>query len=106
MARVLFLGPARDVTGVREAQFDTLTLTAVLAEAVERYGAEFASELAVSQVWVNGERADPSALVGPDDEVAVLPRVSGGCRPRPAVPTGLNRQSWTSSARGEGNPDR
>jgi molybdopterin converting factor small subunit len=34
--------------------------------------------LEVSRVWVNGEPADAGALVGHDDEIAVLPPVSGG----------------------------
>jgi molybdopterin converting factor small subunit len=35
--------------------------------------------LARSQVWVNGGAADPLHRVGAQDEVAVLPPVSGGC---------------------------
>ena len=34
--------------------------------------------LACSQVWRNGEPCDEADLVGPGDEVAVLPPVSGG----------------------------
>jgi molybdopterin converting factor small subunit len=33
----------------------------------------------ISKVWVNGEPSEPEAPVGPSDEVAVLPPVSGGC---------------------------
>lgn len=79
VARVLFLGPARDAAGVREAQIDAPTLAAVLREAVTRYGQALEAVLAVSQVWVNGVEADPDTAVGPYDEVAVLPPVSGGC---------------------------
>jgi molybdopterin converting factor small subunit len=34
--------------------------------------------LARSRVWRNGDPADRADPVGPDDEVAVLPPVSGG----------------------------
>ena len=34
--------------------------------------------LAQSQVWVNGDVADGGDPVGPSDEVAVLPPISGG----------------------------
>jgi molybdopterin converting factor small subunit len=32
-----------------------------------------------SRVWVNGDEAEPDTPVGDDDEVAVIPPVSGGC---------------------------
>jgi len=34
--------------------------------------------VARSAIWVNGEPADGSSKVEPDDEVAVVPPVSGG----------------------------
>lgn len=52
----------------------------VLAAAVERYGPDFAEVLDGSVVWLNGEPARPGDPVGTDDEVAVLPPVSGGAR--------------------------
>jgi sulfur-carrier protein len=50
----------------------------VLAEARRRYGDRFAEILATAKVWRNGEPAGADDVVGPDDEVAVLPPVSGG----------------------------
>lgn len=79
MARVLFLGPAREAAGVREDHIDAPTLDAVLREATTRYGASFEAVLAVSQVWVNGAVAEPDTSVSPYDEIAVLPPISGGC---------------------------
>ncbi|MFI5035609.1 MAG: MoaD/ThiS family protein [Acidimicrobiales bacterium] len=78
MARLLLLGPAREAAGIRHDEFEAVTVAGVLALAVERYGPAFAEVLAASRVWVNGESADPTAAVGPYDEVAVLPPVSGG----------------------------
>jgi molybdopterin synthase sulfur carrier subunit len=54
------------------------TVGAVLAAATARYGSEFAAVLEVCRVWVNGDEADDDTPVADDDEVAVLPPVSGG----------------------------
>lgn len=56
------------------------TVSEVLDEAVLRYGPEFAEILDGSVVWLNGDPASPDDPVGEDDEVAVLPPVSGGDR--------------------------
>lgn len=54
------------------------TVGAVLDGAVEAWGAGFADVLATCKVWVNGDPAERTDPVGADDEVAVLPPVSGG----------------------------
>ena len=53
---------------------------ALLDAAVAAYGAHFGDVLARSRVWLNGdEPPDGSATrLADDDEVAVLPPVSGG----------------------------
>ncbi len=79
MARILLLGPAREAAGCRHDDIDGATVADVLALATVRYGPAFADILAMSQIWVNGEPAAPTTPVGPYDEVAVLPPVSGGC---------------------------
>ena len=78
MAKLILLGPAHDVAGRREDDFDGATLDAVLTEAVLRYGAAFESLLQSSQVWLNGEPAALSTFVNAHDEILVLPPVSGG----------------------------
>jgi molybdopterin converting factor small subunit len=67
-------GVARDVVSVGAGA----TVGAVLDVACARYGSDFASVLATSRVWVNGVEAAAADPVRPDDEVAVLPPVSGG----------------------------
>jgi molybdopterin converting factor small subunit len=57
---------------------DGATVGAVLDAACDRYGAAFRDVLATCRVWVNGDDADRATSVGDDDEVAVLPPVSGG----------------------------
>jgi molybdopterin synthase sulfur carrier subunit len=50
----------------------------VIAAAEEKFGEEFARVVAVSKVWLNGDEVEPDAQVDDDDEVAVIPPVSGG----------------------------
>lgn len=78
MSRILLLGPAREAAGRRHDEISGETVAEVLATAVERYGPSFAEILAVSRVWVNGSPAQAPDLIGPYDELAVLPPISGG----------------------------
>jgi len=78
MARLVLLGPAGEAAGTRVDVVDGDSLDVVLEEAVRRYGPEFRAVLEVSRVWVNGEPAEAGAFIGHDDEIAVLPPVSGG----------------------------
>jgi len=78
MSRLLLLGPAREAAGVRNDEIDGDTVAEVIAAAVARYGSRFQEIVAVSQLWVNGNAADPTQVVGPSDEIAVLPPISGG----------------------------
>jgi molybdopterin converting factor small subunit len=78
MARLVLFGPAREAAGTSSDVIDAATVADVLQIAKQRYGKSFDAILAVSQVWVNGESAELSAAVAPNDEVAVLPPISGG----------------------------
>jgi molybdopterin converting factor small subunit len=69
---------AREAAGSARETVDGATVDEVLAAARARYGAEFAALLPTCRVWVNGEPADGADPVAADDEVAVLPPVSGG----------------------------
>jgi molybdopterin synthase sulfur carrier subunit len=78
VTKILLLGPAREAAGVRRDVIEASTVGEVLDEAIERYGSDFAEILSTSQIWVNGDPADSRTVVGPGDEVAVLPPISGG----------------------------
>ena len=54
------------------------TVGEVLAAADEKFGKSFAGVAATCRVWLNGEAAIPTDAVSDDDEVALLPPVSGG----------------------------
>jgi sulfur-carrier protein len=43
-----------------------------------RFGSDFERVLNSCKIWVNGEVADLSTAVNDNDEVAILPPVSGG----------------------------
>ncbi len=58
---------------------DGATVREVLDAAVARHGAAFAEVLPTCRIWLNGDDADlDDDPVTVDDEVAVLPPVSGG----------------------------
>lgn len=78
MARLVLLGPAREAAGTKRADVEGETVAMVLRDAASRFGPGLAAVLEVSQIWVNGEPADLADRVGPSDEVAVLPPISGG----------------------------
>jgi molybdopterin converting factor small subunit len=78
MAIVRLFASARQAAGTGRDELPGATVAEVLTAATARYGASFADVLATCRVWVNGESAFESDLVGPTDEVAILPPVSGG----------------------------
>lgn len=80
MATLRLFAGAREAAGVSTARVEGGTVGEVLAAATATYGAAFADVLATCKVWLNGEPADVADAVTDDDEVAVLPPVSGGCR--------------------------
>jgi molybdopterin converting factor small subunit len=49
-----------------------------MAAAEARFGEPFSSIVALSKVWLNGDEVSPDAPVSDDDEVALIPPVSGG----------------------------
>ena len=69
---------AREASGTSRADLDGDTVGAVLDAAADRFGPAFTAVLERSRVWLNGEPANRDDPAGPDDEVAVLPPVSGG----------------------------
>ena len=78
MATIRFFASAREAAGTDRDRVDQTTVGAVLDAAVERFGSGLAEVLPSCKVWINGEPADRDDPVSDDDEVAVLPPVSGG----------------------------
>ncbi len=78
VARLRLFASAREAAGCGHDTVQGATVRQVLEAACERYGSDFAALLETCQVWCNGEPTAPSTPVGDDDEIAVLPPVSGG----------------------------
>lgn len=81
--RLLLFASAREAAGRAHDEVevvDTATIATVLAAASARYGDEFARVLATARVWCNGDEpaAGVDTPVAAEDEIAVLPPVSGG----------------------------
>ena len=79
MARLRLFGPAREAAGTSSVLLPGDDVDAVVTQARARFGQPFSTVLDGSRLWVNGEEADLHSPVGDDDEVAVIPPVSGGC---------------------------
>ena len=78
MALLRLFASAREAAGRGRDEIDGATVADVLAVASQRYGDAFVAVLPTCRVWVNGDPAEPDTVVGPTDEVALLPPVSGG----------------------------
>lgn len=78
MAQLRLFAQAREVAGTSSLQCDGATVAEVLSCAVELIGHGFEDVLNMSKVWVNGAEVPLDHPVNDNDEVAVLPPVSGG----------------------------
>ncbi|HKX72276.1 MAG TPA: MoaD/ThiS family protein [Acidimicrobiales bacterium] len=78
MAQLRLFAQAREAAGTARDSVAGATVDDVLSAARARYGEVFEALLPTCRIWVNGEPADGADAVRDDDEVAVLPPVSGG----------------------------
>jgi len=78
MARLRLFGPAREAAGTSSVTLPGQNVSEVISAAEEEFGEQFSRIVANSKIWVNGEAVEPDAQVNDDDEVAVIPPVSGG----------------------------
>jgi diacylglycerol kinase family enzyme/molybdopterin converting factor small subunit len=85
VARVRLFASLREEAGAARLEVDGATVDDVVTALTVRFGAKFGEIARVGSVVVDGERAEFDAKIGPDQEVALLPPVSGGtgARPRP-----------------------
>ncbi len=68
----------REIAGTDTVVVEEGTVGEILDRAAVEYGSAFENSLASAGVWVNGDPVDRSAPVGADDEMAIIPPVSGG----------------------------
>jgi molybdopterin converting factor small subunit len=78
VAHLRLFGPAREAAGVSSVTLPGNSVAGIMAAAEARFGEPFSRIVAVSKVWLNGDEVDPGTPVFDNDEVAVIPPVSGG----------------------------
>jgi molybdopterin converting factor small subunit len=78
VARLRLFGPAREIAGTASVTLPGVNISGIIAAAEAQFGEEFSRVVSVSNIWLNGESVEPDAHVNDDDEVAVIPPVSGG----------------------------
>lgn len=78
MPVVKLFAQAREAAGTAECWSDAATVGDVMVELGSLLGPHFTDVARISGVWVNGEPAIADTPVGPADELAVIPPVSGG----------------------------
>ncbi len=78
MVTLRLFASIREIAGVNQIDLDAETVGEVVELAVEKFGPDFKSILPVCRIWVNGNPAKDDDEVFDNDEVAILPPVSGG----------------------------
>ena len=78
MATLRLFASIREAAGERSLTIEGSTVGDVLAAAVDKFDDHFAALVPTCKIWVNGEPADRETSLTPNDEVALLPPVSGG----------------------------
>lgn len=81
MARLRLFANLREIAGTSDVTIDAETVGGVVDSAVERFGPEFGRGVETARIWINGDPASAEMTVSADDEVVLLPPVSGGAAP-------------------------
>ena len=76
--KVRLFAALRDAVGAARLEIEAPTVGTLLDELSARYGPEFDRIMRVGTVVVNGETVGRDHVLRPDDEVVLLPPVSGG----------------------------
>lgn len=87
MAKVRLFANLREIAGTTRLDVPVSTVREAVDFVNDKFGAEFEKGVSVSRIWVNGEEADMADVVGADDELVILPPVSGGGQPATLAPT-------------------
>ncbi len=78
VALLRLFAAAREAAGISSVALPGDTVGEVLAEAQRHFGEPFSTVLQSARVWLNGLPATLGQAAGNDDEISVLPPVSGG----------------------------
>jgi molybdopterin synthase sulfur carrier subunit len=75
---VLLFAQAREAAGTSSIVVEASTGAGIIEELSSRFGASMTEIVASSRFWCNGDPVELDTPIGPDDEFAILPPVSGG----------------------------
>ncbi len=89
MAKLRLFANLREIAGASRLDIPGSTVSEVVEAAAEKFGREFREGLGTARVWLNGDEAEMSAPVDENDEVVLLPPVSGGSQPAAIAPADL-----------------
>lgn len=89
MAKLRLFASLREIAGTSRLDVPAATVGEVIEIANSKFGADFERGLETARVWLNGEEASMGDSVSDDDEVVVLPPVSGGSQPVAMASTDL-----------------
>lgn len=89
MAKLRLFANLREIAGTARLDIPAETVGGAIEAANEKFGPEFERGVETSRIWVNGEEADRDDALGDDDELVILPPVSGGSQPATIAPTDL-----------------
>ena len=76
--KVLLFAAFREAAGASRLEVDAPTVGALLDDLSARFGSEFDRVMQIGTVVVNGATVGREHHLRPEDEVALLPPVSGG----------------------------
>lgn len=83
MAKLRLFASLREIAGTSRLDVPADTVREVIDAASAKFGPDFEKGMETARVWLNGDEAAMSDRVGDDDEVVVLPPVSGGSQTQP-----------------------
>jgi sulfur-carrier protein len=78
VATLRLFASLREAAGTSSVDIEGDTVGAVLDEATARFGDIFAAGLGTAQTWLNGDPTERDTPVSSNDEIALIPPVSGG----------------------------
>tara|TARA_B100001778_G_scaffold435_1_gene349 strand:+ start:660 stop:2141 length:1482 start_codon:yes stop_codon:yes gene_type:complete len=78
VATLRLFASIREIAGTSSLEVDVNNVSDAITEACAQFGDDFAALVPSCRIWVNGNPAEPIDSVTAQDEIALLPPVSGG----------------------------
>jgi len=78
VATLRLFASIREIAGTSSLEVDVNNVSDAITEACAQFGDDFAALVPSCRIWVNGNPAEPTDSVTAQDEIALLPPVSGG----------------------------